>query len=86
MSRKIIGVIFILLAVIMTLAIVGQLPKLIAVWLQFIALFGGNTDAYQTGNVVGQLIYWFIHFAATFALWKYGVRWVGTSSKKPVVK
>lgn len=79
-SKRIFGFIFILLASLLTLAIVGQLPALFGTILGFLKIFTGKLDAYQIGQVIGRIIYWIIHFVATIALWKYGLRW----SKKQV--
>lgn len=79
-SKRIFGFVFILLAGILTLAIVGQLPVLFKTLLAFFKVFIGKSDAYQIGETIGHAIYWIIHFVATIALWKYGLRW----SKKEV--
>ncbi|MBZ5857313.1 hypothetical protein [Flavihumibacter profundi] len=79
-SKRILGFVFILLAGILTLAIVGQLPALFGILLGFFKIFSGKLDGFQIGDVVGHIIYWIIHFLATIALWRYGVRW----SKKQV--
>ena len=79
-SKKIFGFIFIFLASILSLAIVGQLPALFGTILGFFKIFTGKLDGYQIGETIGHIIYWVIHFVATIALWKYGIRW----SKKQV--
>ena len=80
MSKRIFGVVFIILAAILTLAIVGQLPTLFGVLFSFFAIFTGKFEASQVGETIGHVIYWLFHFALTIVLWKYGVRWV----RKPV--
>lgn len=74
-SKKILGYIFIALAILLTLAIVGQLPALFGVILSFFKIFTGKLESYQMGEVFGHIIYWIIHLVVTFALWKYGIRW-----------
>ena len=76
-SKRIFGFIFIFLASILTLAIVGQLPSLFGTILGFFKMFTWKLDSYQIGEVIGHIIYWIIHFIATIALWKYGIRWSG---------
>ena len=80
MSKRIFGVVFIILAAILTLAILGQLTTLIKVLFNFFAIFTGKMDAFQVGQTIGNVIYWVIHFVLTIALWRYGIRW----SRKPV--
>ena len=80
MSKRIFGIVFISLAAILTLAIVGQLPTLFGVLFSFFAIFTGKLDAYQVGKTMGNVIYWVIHFVLTILFWRYGVRW----SRKPV--
>lgn len=75
MSKRIFGVVFIIIGVILTLAIVGQLPTLFGVVSSFFAMFTGKLDASQVGETIGHMIYWIIHFALTILVWKYGVRW-----------
>jgi hypothetical protein len=79
-SKRIFGFIFIFLASILSFAIVGQLPVLFGNILGFFKIFTSKLDSYQIGETIGHIIYWVIHFVATIALWKYGVRW----SKKQV--
>jgi hypothetical protein len=74
-SKRICGIIFILLASLLTLAIVGQLPTLFGVFIGFFKIFTGKLDSFQIGEVIGHIIYWIFHFVATIALWRYGVIW-----------
>lgn len=75
-NKKVFGYIFIVVAVILTLAIVGQIPQLFGAIFDFFKVFTGALDGYQVGHVVGTLIYWIFHFALTIGLWIYGTRWV----------
>jgi hypothetical protein len=63
-------------AIILTLAIVGQLPKLIGAIIGVFKIFSGALDSYQVGKVIGTTIYWSIHIALTITLWIYGRRWI----------
>lgn len=80
-SKKIIGYIFIILAITLTLAIIGLLPTLFGVVISFSQIFTGKLNGFQIGEVFGQLIYWIIHFVVTILLWKYGIRWVSKKNK-----
>jgi hypothetical protein len=75
-SKKIAGWVFVIIATLLTLAIIGQLPQLFGSVVGFYMIFTGKLDASQTGNATGHIIYWVFHFAVTIALWKYGVRWI----------
>lgn len=74
--RKILGYIFIVVAIILTLAIVGQLPELIGTIIGVFKIFTGALDSYQVGKVIGTTIYWTIHIALTITIWIYGRRWI----------
>lgn len=74
-TKKIIGIVFILLASLLTLAIIGQLPSLFNALSGCFKIFTGKLDSSQIGEIVGRVIYWLFHFFATIALWKFGVRW-----------
>ena len=80
MSKKIFGVVFILLAAILTLAIVGQVPDLFGIIVSFFAMITGKLESYRAGETIGRMIYWLLHFAFTITLWRYGLRWV----RKPI--
>jgi predicted membrane protein len=80
-SRKIVGYVFIIVAVLLTLAIVGQLPTIFGMIHSFFKIFTGKLNSDQTGEIFGHIIYWIIHFVATFALWKYGIRWTRKEAK-----
>lgn len=80
MSKRIFGLLFILLAIILTLAAIAQLPTILNLLIRVFTLFKGHRDAFQVGETIGSVIYWIAHFAATFALWKYGLR----RMRKPV--
>lgn len=75
-KRRIIGYIFIVVAIILTLTIVGLLPKLIGTIFGIFKIFTGSLDSYQIGKVIGTAIYWTIHIALTITLWIYGRRWI----------
>ena len=75
-KRKILGYLFIVVAIILTLTIVGQLPKLIGAIIGIFKIFMSALDSYQVGNAIGTTIYWSIHIALTITLWIYGRRWI----------
>ena len=53
--KKILGIIFIALALLLTLAFVGQLPALFQVIINFFAAFTGKLYSSQIGEVFGHL-------------------------------
>ncbi|AXE21195.1 hypothetical protein DR864_27375 [Runella rosea] len=85
-TKKIFGYIFIVLAFILTLAIVGQLPQLFAAIFGFFKIFTGKFDTYQIGLVTGNFAYWIFHFSVTIALWIYGSRWIKKQQNKTTIE
>lgn len=79
--KRILGLVFLLLASLLTLAIIGQLPTLFGIVLGFFKIFTGKLDNSQIGEIIGSILFWVFHFAATIVLWKYGVRWSGKQVK-----
>ncbi len=79
-SKRIFGFVFIPIAILLTLAIIGQLPTLILVVISFFSIFTGKLNSFQVGEAFGHIIYWVAHFTGTILLWKYGIQW---SRKKP---
>ena len=73
-AKKISGVLMIILALILTLAIVGQLPQLFKSIAGFFMIFTGKLNATGAGEASGHFIYWIFHFVITIALWRYGHR------------
>ena len=80
-TKRILGIIFIALALLLTLAIVGQLPALFQVSINFFAVFTGKSDSSEIGEAIGHVIYWAVHFTLTIVLWKYGIRWLKKKKK-----
>lgn len=64
-TKKIFGIVFIILAVILTLAILGQLPALFASVYGIFAIFSGRLNSYETGRIIGHFVYWVIHISLT---------------------
>jgi hypothetical protein len=79
--KKITGIIFVMLATILTLAIIGQLPQLFKNIFGFFMMFTGRLNSQQAGEVTGHMIYWSLHITVTVILWMYGLRWARTPSK-----
>ena len=71
-SRKILGYIFIIIAIFLTLALIVLLPQLIKVTLNALK---HNSDSYDIGYSVGYLIFLIIHTIVTIILWRVGIRW-----------
>lgn len=78
--KRITGFILILIAIVLTLAIFGQLPELFGAIFGFFKIFTGKLDSYQIGEISGRIIYWIVHIISTLALWGYGIKW----SKKQI--
>lgn len=81
-TRKIFGYIFIVVSIILTLAIVGQLAKFLGAIVGVIKIFSGQIDSYQVGQVIGTFIYWVFHISLTIFLWTIGRRWTKNKNTK----
>jgi hypothetical protein len=74
-ARKTIGYVFILLAIILTITVIGLLPFLFKTVFNFFKIFTGKLDSSQIGYTIGSIIYWVIHISLTILLWIYGRKW-----------
>ncbi len=74
-SKKVFGYLFIALAAILTLAILGQLQALLSAISGIFIIFTGKLNGYQSGVLFGHFIYWVIHISLTVLLWNYGIKW-----------
>jgi hypothetical protein len=52
-SKRIFGFVFIPIAILLTLAIIGQLPTLILVVISFFSIFTGKLNSFQVGEAFG---------------------------------
>jgi hypothetical protein len=80
-ARKILGYIFILLAILLTLALVGQLQKFLGALIGVIKIFGSQMDGNQVGQILGTFVYWIIHISLTVFLWTIGRRWIKSDQR-----
>lgn len=78
--KKIFAIVFIILAIPLTLAFIFLQASVVSLAFSFVSIFTGQLDASEVGNIIGQIFYWIAHLALTIALWKYGIKW----SKKTV--
>lgn len=74
-SRKILGYLFIALAVLLSFAFIGSLPMMIRIPVLMLKLVLGKLEAYNAGYVIGQFIYMVGYIAALYFLWRYGLKW-----------
>lgn len=74
--KKVVGYLFIVLAIILSISIIARIADLYTSIFGFFKIFTGTLNSYETGRVVGMLLYWVIHFAVTFLLFKYGLKWI----------
>jgi Na+/phosphate symporter len=85
-AKRIFGFIFLVIAVLLSLAIVGQLAQFLAAIIGFFQIFTGALDGHQTGYVLGTLFFWILHITITILLWVYGLRWIKSKKNKPSVQ
>ncbi len=81
-NKKIFGYIFKVIAILLTLAIIGQIQAVIGSVVGIFKIVNGNLDKYQAGKVIGTLIYWMLHFTLTISLWVIGERWTKNKIKE----
>ena len=74
-TKKFFGYIFIGLSIVLTLSVIGQLPEILRVLLEFFRLFTGTLDSYQVGKVFGNISFWILYFSAIICLYGYGIKW-----------
>ncbi|SEH87674.1 hypothetical protein SAMN02927937_01892 [Paenimyroides aquimaris] len=72
--KKIFGYLFIIVAVILTLAIIVLLPQFMKALLP--AVFNNHSGSYEIAYNVGYITYWIIHPIITIILWRVGIRWI----------
>lgn len=77
MTKKNFGYLFIVIAMILTLAIIIVFPQFIKV---ISGVLKSGSDSYEIGYNVGYIIFSIIHIMITFILWKIGIRWIKKSS------
>ena len=75
-SKRILGYIFIVIAVILTVTFIAFLPKFMKVLL---AMFKTDSDSYEIGYSVGYIAFSIIQTVITIILWKVGIRWTKRS-------
>jgi len=85
-TKKTFGYIFIVIAIILTLAAIIQLPKLFINILSFSKIFKGTLDPYHIGYVAGGFIFWILELIVIIALWIYGRRWIKIEENNVRVK
>jgi uncharacterized membrane protein len=76
MTRRITGYIFIILAIILAIIVIGLFPKVFETLIHVTMIFTGRLEGYQIGVALGHFIYWVFHFALTITLWNYGRKWI----------
>lgn len=81
-TKKVFGYIFIVIAAILSLAIIGQTSTIISAVFEFFKIFTGYVEASDAGHAIGHLSYWIIHFSLMIILWIYGLRWTKKTVKK----
>jgi hypothetical protein len=88
MTKKIFGCIFILLACILSIGVIGRLPTLFKDIFNFYAIFFAKLEAYEIGTAIGRCLGWLIHLGLIFLFGTYGLRWIKSkpatsSSRRP---
>lgn len=74
--KKIIGYIFIIIAIFLTVAIIGQIQRVIESIFGIFKIFNGELESYHLGKIIGSFIYWFLHFSIIIFLFFLGKRFI----------
>jgi thiol:disulfide interchange protein len=75
-TKKIFGFVFIALAIILGVALIGQFHAVDSAVKGIFMALTGQLEPYQTGRAIGKMIYWVAHIMGMYLLWIYGRRWV----------
>jgi len=78
--KKVAGIVFLIIALILTIAIPGQLSAIITIIFGVVSMFSGDTNAQNAAYALGGLAYWVFHGFVAFMFWKYGLKWVKTTT------
>ncbi len=71
-TNKVLGYIFIVLAILFSFSILGGIPQFVET---IVGLFAEKANGIESGRAMGAFIGWLVKIALTIALWIYGVRW-----------
>ncbi|MCC6279124.1 MAG: hypothetical protein IT262_00885 [Saprospiraceae bacterium] len=71
-TNKVLGYIFIVLAILFSFSILGGIPQFVET---IVGLFTEKANGIESGRAIGAFIGWLVKIALTVALWVYGVRW-----------
>ena len=71
-SNKVLGYIFIVLAILFSFYILGGIPQFVET---IVGLFTEKANGIESGRAMGAFIGWLVKIALTIALWIYGIKW-----------
>lgn len=80
-TKKILGYIFIAISIILSIAVIGQLPSFVSSITDLSNIFHKNIDSESLGNIIGTFVYWVIHITLIIILWKFGRKWTKKRSQ-----
>ena len=80
--KKILGYIFIILAILLCIVIIGQISTFINTIIGVFSIFTGKLNAGEIGNAMGHLFYWAIYITLIVIFWKYGRKWTKKNISK----
>ena len=71
-TNKVLGYIFIVLAILFSFSILGGIPQFVET---IVGLFTEKANGIESGRAMGAFIGWLVKIALTIALWIYGIKW-----------
>jgi hypothetical protein len=77
--KRLLGIIFLLIASLLTLAFLFQIPKLLGA---IVRAFSGNAS--DVGYLIGTVFSWTVAIGMLYILFKYGLKWIKTKSQPAI--
>jgi hypothetical protein len=73
--KRIFGYIFLVLAIILSIAFIGLLPKFKDTIIEMLYILSGKVENYEAGYIFGRFIAQLITVATITILWIFGLKW-----------
>ena len=82
--KKVLGVFLYVVAIVLTLAFIGQFDKFLAIIISLFKIFSTELNGYQRGLILGSFFYWIIHFTIIYFAFKYGSKFFNNKSVEKI--
>jgi hypothetical protein len=78
MTKKVFGIIFMIIAALFSLGLIIQIPRFIGV---LVSVFSAHADAYNIGLLIGNCVGYAFMAGLTITLWIIGSKWANKKNK-----